>query len=529
MRVRIVNWSEKLATENIPAFTENTGPVNVLGRDKREVDFFRLLFPVGLLAWIANETNRFARQVQAVKGRDTRWTETNMDEICVFIGIRIYMSVVDLPDIKMYWSKDYLFGQFPIANVMTHDRFEKISQYFHANDCTQYNRNDPNHDKIFLVRPIFTIVADKCLEAYLPHKECSVDKAMIAFRGRLGFRQYMPAKPTKYGIKVWVRADSRSGFLNEFDVYVGKPPGKEREIGLGKKVVLKLTRNLSGKNHHVFFDNYFNSFELQEELLARRLFGCGTVRGNSKHLPIPMSSNKSKHGEPLKVKLNPSESKQWQLQSENGCILAVIWQEKKKRAPVCMLSSNTDPSLPLSFVKRKQRDGTSKEVPCPLPVVTYNEFMNGVDRSDQNRTKYITARRSRKWWTYLFWFLVDTCISNALILFNESPNHQKFTRTGRQVPATLLEFRKELAKQMIGDHREGRKRKRTEEADIHGGGHFSKHVKKKGYCAYYKHIKKKRPSESHYICEGCSEKSNIHLCLDPCFKKFHLLGDEDSD
>ena len=43
---------------------------------------------------------------------------------------------------------------------MTHDRFEKISQYFHANDHTQYDRNDPNHDKIFLVRPIFTIVAD---------------------------------------------------------------------------------------------------------------------------------------------------------------------------------------------------------------------------------------------------------------------------------------------------------------------------------------------------------------------------------
>ena len=31
-------------TENIPAFTENTGPVNVLGRDKREVDFFVCFF-----------------------------------------------------------------------------------------------------------------------------------------------------------------------------------------------------------------------------------------------------------------------------------------------------------------------------------------------------------------------------------------------------------------------------------------------------------------------------------------------------
>ena len=100
---------------------------------------------------------------------------------------------------------------------------------------------------------------------------------MIAFRGRLGFWQYMPVKPTKYRIKVWVFADSRKAFVNEFDVYVEKPLGKECEIGLGKKVVLKLTRNLSGKDHPVFSDNYFNSLELQDELLARRHFGSDTV------------------------------------------------------------------------------------------------------------------------------------------------------------------------------------------------------------------------------------------------------------
>ena len=42
--VRTVNWSERLATENIPAFTENTGQVNVLGSDKQGVDVFYLLF-----------------------------------------------------------------------------------------------------------------------------------------------------------------------------------------------------------------------------------------------------------------------------------------------------------------------------------------------------------------------------------------------------------------------------------------------------------------------------------------------------
>ena len=53
----------------------------------------------------------------------------------------------------------------------------------------------------------------KCLEKHKPHQNTSVDEAMIAFRGRLGFCQYLPGKPTKYGIKVWMRADSQKWIL----------------------------------------------------------------------------------------------------------------------------------------------------------------------------------------------------------------------------------------------------------------------------------------------------------------------------
>jgi hypothetical protein len=46
-----------------------------------------------------------------------------------------------------------------------------------------------------------------CMNEYNPHREVSIDEAMIGFSGRLGFKQYVPLKPTKRGIKVWVRAD----------------------------------------------------------------------------------------------------------------------------------------------------------------------------------------------------------------------------------------------------------------------------------------------------------------------------------
>ena len=93
---------------------------------------------------------------------------------------------------------------------MSRSRFEKISQYFHIANRTGYNHDDPNWDELHLVREILDCVNGKLLGNYTPHKESSIDEAMIAFSGTLAFRQYMPTKPTKYGIKVWMRADSLS-------------------------------------------------------------------------------------------------------------------------------------------------------------------------------------------------------------------------------------------------------------------------------------------------------------------------------
>ena len=52
-------------------------------------------------------------------------------------------------------------------------------------------------------------------------------------------KQYMPKKPVKRGFKVWVRADSVTGYFCDFNVYVGKPSDcTTTEVGLGERVVL---------------------------------------------------------------------------------------------------------------------------------------------------------------------------------------------------------------------------------------------------------------------------------------------------
>ena len=60
------------------------------------------------------------------------------------------MSVLHLPQRAMHWSTDSLFGNLAIKKVMTRDRFDKISQYFHLNDSSlNLPRDNTEQDKIF--------------------------------------------------------------------------------------------------------------------------------------------------------------------------------------------------------------------------------------------------------------------------------------------------------------------------------------------------------------------------------------------
>ena len=170
------------------------------------------------------------------------------------------MSIVNLLTTKMFWLQTILFGSFTASDVMTRNRFDKITEYMHVDDrSTMAAKDSQNFDKLYLIQPLLSRVNKLRSKNYRPHHEFSIDETMIKFRGRLGFRQDMPAKPNKYGIKIWVRADSYNGYVNEFYVYVGRPQGNMPEVGLGRKVIERLSSRLEGKGHHGYCDNYFNS------------------------------------------------------------------------------------------------------------------------------------------------------------------------------------------------------------------------------------------------------------------------------
>ena len=145
-------------------------------------------------------------------------------------------------------------------------------------------RGEPGYDRLGKVRPIMEQLQKKFLELYQPHCENAIDEAMIPFQGRSSLKQYMPAKPVKRGIKVWCRADSHNGYMCEMQVYTWQVRWCI-EGGLGKRVILDLSKTLEGKKYHLYFYNFFSSVSLLTTLLEKGLYTCGTARQNYRDFP----------------------------------------------------------------------------------------------------------------------------------------------------------------------------------------------------------------------------------------------------
>ena len=115
---------------------------------------------------------------------------------------------------------------------------------------------------------------------------------MIAYSGRLSFKQYIKGKPNPWGIKVWCAADSSTGYLLDFNIYTGKVKDNMPH-GSGYYVVSKLGERFFGKYHHFFYD-YFFSIQLAQDLLVMDTYCCSTIRSNRKGWPDDLKATKLK-------------------------------------------------------------------------------------------------------------------------------------------------------------------------------------------------------------------------------------------
>lgn len=152
--------------------------------------------------------------------------------------------------------------------------------------------------------------------------------------------------------------------------------------------------------------------------------------------------------------------------------------------------------------------GGAIEITRPPPVTLYQHYMGGVDRCMQHRAKNPIGRPSKKYWKFLFNFILEVCVINAFIIWQETPG---IVKPRKQY--SLLDFRCDLAEQLVGGY-SGRALHRS----ARGQGHTCERLdRKRSTCKWCpKHEAKKR-RETVFGCVTCG----VHLCQGGCFEAYH--------
>ena len=179
---------------------------------------------------------------------------------------------------------------------MPRNCFQSILQFLHFADNSQYDANDPDHDRLYKVRPVVEYLVSKFKSIYIPEEHISIDEELLLRKGKLVFKQYVPLKRARFGIKMFSLCETTGYLWNSF-VYLGKEPDAAatdvemvRRLGKSGAVIPWLMEGFLEKGFKLYVDNWYTSEELFSYLHENETAACGTARKNRLRLPASLKT-----------------------------------------------------------------------------------------------------------------------------------------------------------------------------------------------------------------------------------------------
>ena len=272
----------------LPTFTYPLGPAPRTKNATTPIQTLQLFLTTVILDSIVQQTVLLATQ----KGKTLDFC---VPELMAFIAISVAMGMLRLPRVVDYWSTHNILATPWFPSVMSRDRFLMILRYIHLADSSQQKKKgEDGYDPLYKVRPLIDHLNAVFPQYYQPARYLSIDEMMIGTRCRVAFLQYIQKKTTRFGIKVWVNSEAKTGYVLCFQVYTGASSKTSKEKGLGHRVVMDLMERYQMKGHCLFVDNFYTSPLLLRDLLLVGTYCTGTVRSTRKHFPgdlIPSGAN----------------------------------------------------------------------------------------------------------------------------------------------------------------------------------------------------------------------------------------------
>jgi hypothetical protein len=295
-------------------------------------------------------------------GSKEKSEEITIMELKAFIGLLLLSGLLgkSKKSIKSLWKRSPL--ESPIFKAtMARNRFEKIISCLRFDDITTREERK-KLDKFAAMREIWLDFEDNLRTCYIPGSYVTVDEQLLGFKGRCPFRQFIPNKPDKYGLKFWLCVDVKSYYVFNAFPYIGRQPDQERQTQIGASVVLQLLKPLYGSNRNVTMDNFFTSIPLAKELQMKNLTLIGTLRKNKPEIPMEFQTN-------TKREIGSS------IFGFHNDLALVSFVPRQNKAVLLLSSKNHDNQVDLKTGK-------------PIIILDYNKTKGAVDTVDQMCHKY---------------------------------------------------------------------------------------------------------------------------------------------
>ena len=154
---------------------------------------------------------------------------------------------------------------------MSRNYFKKVKAYLHVCD----NDKLSSDDKWAKLRPLFDVVNKNLIQFGVFAEHLSIDEQMVPSFKRHSCKMFTMGKPICFGYKNWVLC-SGDGQPFKVNLYHGKA---ERNEGPREPSTVKNLLDVATDDqfHDVYFDNFFTSVALLEELKNKGIPATGTI------------------------------------------------------------------------------------------------------------------------------------------------------------------------------------------------------------------------------------------------------------
>lgn len=261
---------------SIKNFTSRSGIRDDIQLDGNDpIHYFKYFFDDYLLTLICTETIRYQEQNPlGERSKMANWSEITPDELLRFFALTILMGHIRKGCLEDYWSTNPMIATPIFHQTMTRNRYLQILRFLHFED-----NNNPSTHPLRKLKAVIDYLKMKFSSVLHPGQKLCIDESLMLWKGRLSFKQYLPLKRHRFGIKIFELVDCETGFILDFIIYTGQNTEYERfNLGITGDIVAHFLKPYFHKGHIVYTDNWYTSPILAEFLHEKDTGICGTVK-----------------------------------------------------------------------------------------------------------------------------------------------------------------------------------------------------------------------------------------------------------